>query len=117
MTERQPTAEEHKKSLGERILHYARRLDIPILGWDLKELSEMGREVQALESKLNSIQAENRARAKTLLTDVEGRLATLEVKRDGSNSNELSLERALAALQKVRKELEGEREKKLNLFA
>jgi len=95
MTERQPTAEEHKKSLGERILHYARRLDIPILGWDLKELSEMGREVQALESKLNSIQAENRARAKRL-TEVEAHIVARQYKV------------ARDELKAIRAELEGE---------
>lgn len=45
--------------------------------------------------------------AHRLLTEVEGRIATVEVRRDGANSNEISVEESLKHLQFVRKRLEA----------
>jgi len=77
-----------------------------------KELDQIYRRLVDIEAQIKTRRAmdmmQRKEWAKRLLTEVEGRLATLQVKRGGSNSNELSLERALAELQKIRAELEAE---------
>ena len=67
--------------------------------------------IAALRHLIEIEEAERKEWAKRLLTEVEGRLATLQVKRDSSNANELSVERASEESQKIRAELEGKEER------
>lgn len=75
---------------------------------DIKTIDELHRRVIDIIQKRDAEQRrEMKELAHRLLTEVEGRVATIEVRKDGANSNEISVEESLKHLQFVRKHLEA----------